>query len=113
MGKPSSGFECLSKNPLVFKSDVAVCHAGEVVTDCAVQAGLGDAAVGLSADFLRVLEVEMKQRFKKLQGALVRCVEGFVVVEIFVKIIAQFEVQRTAFGAVLHKRLRGKPDFID
>ena len=112
MGKPSSGFECLSKNPLVFKSDVAVCHAGEVVTDCAVQAGFGDAAMRLSADFLRMLEVEMKQRFKEPQGALVRCMEGFVVVEIFIEIIAQFKVQCAAFGAVLHKRLRKEPDFV-
>jgi hypothetical protein len=49
-----------SEQTLMRLNDITVGHPGDVVTDRAMEASLLDAFPGLSADFIRMLEVQVE-----------------------------------------------------
>jgi len=100
------------KNPFVFLHGVAVGHAGEVIADGAVKAEFADALAGVLADLGGVLHVVGEQVAQELFGAQMRFVHHGIEIEILVKILAQFDVQLAAVGAVLDQDFRVEPDFI-
>ena len=91
-----------AKKPLVFENNITVGHPGQVIAHGAVQAGLADAAARAFADFLRMREIIFKKLLEDFHRAQVWLMDDGVVIQILVKVLAQFEVQLAAFGAVLY-----------
>ena len=104
------------KNSFVFLHGVAVGHAGEIIADGAVEAEFADALAGVFADFRGVLHVKVTEQVSAPSNCFARrCqfVHHGIEVEIFVKILAQFDVQLAAVeGPVLDQDFGMEPDFI-
>ncbi len=98
--------------PVMLLHGVAVGHAGDVVAHGAVQARLARLPARLLADFLRVLQIKTEQVPQKLLRPDVRLVHHAVVIQIFVKIAAEFDIQLAALRAVSHERLCAAPHVI-
>jgi hypothetical protein len=97
---------------LVFEDDIAVGHAGDVIADGAVQAGFAGAASGLLADEAGYFEVMEEKLFHHEDGALIRLMDDGVVIEVFVKVFAEFLVQLAAGGAVVEERFGEAPGVV-
>src|SRR5208283_301462 len=106
-----------SKNPVAFEHDVTVGHASYVIANGAVQAVPANLLAGLLANFLRMLQIKIEQILQQLLRSDVRLMNDRIAIKIFVEILAQFEIQRAARGAVLDEwlgkspHLVGGPDF--
>ena len=101
-----------AKKPLVFKHDKAVGHSGQVITNGAVQTGPADAAPRAFADFTRMREKILEKPLQDFSRPPVRLMDDGIVIQIFVKVFAQFKVQHAAVGAVLHQHPGKTPGVI-
>lgn len=97
---------------MMFQDQVAIGHAGDVVTDRAVVTDGASAASGLAADLAWVLEEVFEQLLKHADRALVGFVNDGVVVEVVVEVMAQFEVESLAAGAVANQRMPQAADIV-
>lgn len=85
----------------MFLDGIAIGHAGDVITNGAVPADSLGAFTGLFADFVRVFQKVMEQILEQLDGPEVGFVNFGIVIEVVVEVIAQFEIELAAGGAVL------------
>src|SRR3954467_3618181 len=89
-----------AENALVLLDGVAVGHPGQVITNHSWPA-VGPGALSREfAECFLVFEKIAEHGLEHKGGTLVRFVDDGMEVEVFVKILAQFQIQLSALGAV-------------
>src|SRR5436309_3444556 len=92
------------KESLVFKGHVAISHSSDVIANSPRPADLAGSFAGLPADGIWIFEIEAEKFLEHAHGAKVWFADFPVIIQIFVKVISQFEVHGPPFWAVSDQR---------
>src|SRR5436309_1216205 len=82
----------------------ASLNGRKVVANHPVPAVFALAFSGLTADLARMFEIKQEQLFLHSHRALVRFVNGWIVIQVFVQEFAQPKIQSSPLRAVLDER---------